>query len=227
MVLLQSETGVPHGILRRVKPLASASLMLAAVAVYSALHSLLAGLPAKRWARRAFGPSADRFYRLGFNVIGGVTLLPLLAFAAWQPGLTLYRVPPPFSWLFLAGQAAALGVIVLGVMQTDAWHFIGIRQLVEPIGEPAELTTRGLYRYVRHPLYTAGFVFLWLTPLMTSTLLALYFGLSLYLYIGSLFEERRLILEFGAAYRDYQRRVPRLVPALRQRGGTAPAEPSA
>jgi protein-S-isoprenylcysteine O-methyltransferase Ste14 len=77
------------------------------------------------------------------------------------------------------------------------------------------LVTTGLYRHVRHPLYTAGLAFLWLSPVMTTTLMALYAGLSVYLYVGSLFEERRLQAEFGPAYAEYQKRVPRLFPRLR------------
>jgi protein-S-isoprenylcysteine O-methyltransferase Ste14 len=195
--------------------------MLIAVALYGALHSWLASLSAKSLARRLFGPSADRLYRLMFNLIGTVTFLPLLAFAVWQPGRPLYSVPPPFTWFTLGGQAAALAVLGLGLLQTDAWHFLGLRQLIEPAGKPPRLNAGGLYRYVRHPLYAAGFVFLWLTPVMTSTLFVLYLGLSLYLYIGSIFEERRLLLEFGAAYRAYQRRVPRLVPGWPQRRSIA------
>jgi protein-S-isoprenylcysteine O-methyltransferase Ste14 len=193
-------------------PALSAAVILVATAAYGALHSWLASLSTKRQARRHFGPVGDRFYRLAYNVAGAITLLPLLAFTAWQPGRPLYRFPPPITWLFLAGQLAALAVIGFGVLQTGPAHFLGLRQLLDPTEAPPRLTTGGLYRYVRHPLYTAGFVFLWLTPVMTSTLFALYLGLSLYLYIGSLFEERRLMLEFGAAYQAYQRQVPRLVP---------------
>jgi len=203
--------------------------MVMAVALYGVLHSWLASLSAKGLARRLFGPSADRFYRLVFNLIGTVTLLPLLALAVWQPGRPLYTVPPPFTWFLLGGQAAAIAVLAVGLLQTDAWHFLGVRQLLEPAGEPSRLTTGGLYRYVRHPLYTAGFVFLWLTPVMTSTLFVLYLGLSLYLYIGSIFEERRLLLEFGAAYRTYQQQVPRLVPGWprRRSASTISGDPSA
>jgi protein-S-isoprenylcysteine O-methyltransferase Ste14 len=195
--------------------------MFLAVALYGVLHSWLASLASKRLARRLFGPSADRYYRLAFNVVGAITLLPLLAFTVWQPGRPLYSVPSPYTWLFLAGQAAALAVIGLGLLQTGPSHFLGVRQLAEPAGDltknPPQLTTGGLYRYVRHPLYSAGFVFLWMTPVMTSTLFALYLGLSLYLYIGSLFEERRLLLEFGAAYQAYQQKVPRLFPGWPRR----------
>jgi protein-S-isoprenylcysteine O-methyltransferase Ste14 len=210
------------GILVSMTPLTSAAIMLLSTAAYGALHSALASLPAKRLARRFAGPASDRYYRLGFNLVGTLTLLPLLVFVAWQPGRLLYAVPAPVSWFLLAGQAAALVVLVLGLLQTDAWHFLGLSQLTEPSGNP-RLKTDGLYRHVRHPLYTAGFAFLWLTPLMTSTLFVFYLGLSVYLYLGSVFEEKRLLVEFGAAYREYQRKVPRLFPTLirRRRASTA------
>jgi protein-S-isoprenylcysteine O-methyltransferase Ste14 len=204
-------------------PLASAAIMLLSTAAYGALHSVLASHPAKRFARRLAGPASDRYYRLGFNLVGTLTLLPLLVFVAWQPGRLLYAVPPPVSWLLFAGQAAALVVLFLGLLQTDAWHFLGLSQLSKPASGTPRLKTDGLYRYVRHPLYTAGFAFLWLTPLMTSTLVVLYLGLSLYLYLGSVFEERRLLVEFGPAYQEYQRKVPRLFPRLIGRGRASSA----
>ncbi len=209
-------------------PALAAVFALVATATYAALHSLLATLWAKAAARRLAGRAAGRFYRFGYNVVGAVTLLPVLAIPAIQPGPVLYLVPSPLSWLFLAGQAAAVIVVLAGLSQSDVWHFLGLRQLIEPTEHrPAELVTTGLYRHVRHPLYSAGLAFLWLTPLMTTTLLALVIGFSLYFYIGSRFEERRLQVEFGQAYVDYQRRVPRLVPRLRfRRAGGAGAAPT-
>jgi protein-S-isoprenylcysteine O-methyltransferase Ste14 len=47
---------------------------------------------------------------------------------------------------------------------------------------------------------------------MTLNLLTTYILFSFYFYIGSFFEERRLLAEFGAAYQAYQQRVPRLIP---------------
>jgi len=194
-------------------PLAGALATLLAVALYGALHSLLASLRAKALARRTLGPASDRLYRLVYNLVGALTLLPVLAIPARQPGLLLYRVAWPWSGLLLAGQALAVLIILVGLLQTGLAGFLGLRQLLvgEPEGPP-RLQVTGLYRWVRHPLYTAGLAFLWLSPLMTTSTLALFVGLSLYIYIGSLFEERRLIRDFGQAYREYQRRVPRLLP---------------
>jgi protein-S-isoprenylcysteine O-methyltransferase Ste14 len=93
--------------------------------------------------------------------------------------------------------------------------------------------TSGLYRWVRHPLYTLGLAFLWLTPVMTTSLLAFNVGMSVYAVIGSIFEERRLLAEFGTAYLEYRRRVPRLLPRPRlsglgsRMGGTSAGAPHA
>ena len=191
-------------------------LTLLAVAAYGILHSLLASLWAKQLARRAFGPRADRLYRLLFNLAAGLTLLPVLSVPALLPGTLLYRLPMPWAGMALAGQAISLVALAVGLLQTDAWHFLGLRQRVEPQdGAPPVLVTTGLYRWVRHPLYTAGLALLWLTPVMTTSLLAFNSGLTVYVLAGSALEERRLEAEFGPAYTDYQRRVPRLLPTPR------------
>ncbi|HSB88416.1 MAG TPA: isoprenylcysteine carboxylmethyltransferase family protein [Anaerolineales bacterium] len=189
-------------------------LAFIAVAAYAALHSLLASRWAKARARALLGGAAERVYRLIFNVIGAITFLPVLAVLALEPGRRLYAVPWPWSILFVAGQAVAAACVAVGIWQTDALHFLGLRQLMPSDRETPSLVTTGLYRYVRHPLYTAGMAFLWLTPLMTTTLLAVDLALTAYFYLGTFHEEARLRAEFGEAYAEYQRRVPRLIPRL-------------
>jgi protein-S-isoprenylcysteine O-methyltransferase Ste14 len=197
----------------RIMSISGPVLTFIAVALYGALHSLLASNPVKQAFRRAFGPRSDRFYRLFFNLVGGLTFLPVLAVAALDPGQTLYNLAWPWVLLTSAGQALAVILLLLGLLQTDSLHFLGLHQLLHPDApEPNDLVINGLYCHVRHPLYSAGLLFIWLTPVMTSSVLALNLGLTLYIIIGSIFEERRLAGEFGQAYIDYQSRVPRLVP---------------
>ena len=79
------------------------------------------------------------------------------------------------------------------------------------------MVSGGLYRWVRHPLYSAGLVFIWLTSVMTVNLLVLNLGLTIYLVVGAIYEERKLVREFGDLYVDYQKRVPMLIPGLGRR----------
>jgi protein-S-isoprenylcysteine O-methyltransferase Ste14 len=188
-------------------------IVFLAVAIYGLIHSLLASLAVKALIRRLLGPAADRYYRLVYNGFAALSFLPVLALAAALPGKTLYRVPLPWTLLTLAGQCLAVAVLAVGVLQTGAGSFLGLRQLVAPPEtEAPRLVVTGLYRFMRHPLYSAGLLFIWLTPVMNTNLLALYAALTLYILAGIVHEESRLTREFGEAYRQYRRRTPMLIP---------------
>jgi protein-S-isoprenylcysteine O-methyltransferase Ste14 len=183
----------------------AAWMTIAAVALYGALHSALASHTAKDFVRTRLGASANRAYRLLFNILAGVALLPVMTAVAFNPGSSLYRVAWPWAGVLLLGQATAVLLLLLGLRQTDVWHFLGLRQLGAG-SQASRLVVSGLYQWVRHPLYTAGLIILWLTPIMT-----------IYIWVGSRFEERRLEREFGQAYRDYRQQVPALIPLPRPR----------
>lgn len=190
-------------------------LVLLAAGLYGLVHSILASLWAKARAKRALGDHSERWYRLAYNVFAVLSLTPVVALPALLPDRGLYHVPSPWLYLTLAGQGLAVLTLGVGLLHTGVWSFLGVRQLFQPAKEePPELVVRGLYRWVRHPLYTAGLLFIWLLPVMTINLLALNLGLTLYIVVGAVFEERKLVREFGQAYVDYQGRVPMLVPFL-------------
>lgn len=184
--------------------------------LYGLLHSWLASLRVKAAARHWFGAAANRWFRLFFNMVAGLTLLPVLVLPVVLEDQELYRIPAPWSWLTWITQGIALVLLVVGVMQTGVMSFLGIRQLLTGTDERASrLVVDGLYRYVRHPLYTAGLVIIWLLPVMSCNLLALNIGLTLYIMIGALFEERKMMQDFGEVYAAYRRRTPMLIPGLR------------
>ena len=194
-------------------------IILTAIAAYGGLHSWLASLQSKALARQSLGSAADRFYRLAYNFVAVISFLPVLVLPAVLPDQTLYVIPFPWSLLSLLVQGLAVLALLVGVIQTGLWSFIGLEQLLEsPKRTSSQLVVGGLYRWVRHPLYTAGLVFIWLTPVMTWNGLALIIGLSLYLYIGALFEERKLLREFGEVYQNYQQRTAMFFPGLNWRG---------
>jgi protein-S-isoprenylcysteine O-methyltransferase Ste14 len=58
-------------------------------------------------------------------------------------------------------------------------------------------------------------VFLWSQPVMTGGQLMLAAGMTGYMLVGLLFEERDLVRRFGDDYRSYQRQVPMLIPGWR------------
>jgi len=188
-------------------------IILLALALWGMVHSVTASHSFKDRVRAAFGERWMRFYRLGYNVFSVITFAPILVLAWTLPNQPLYDVPAPWRYAMLGGQALSLLLLFAAFLQTDALSFIGLGQLFGA-GEQAQgqLVTRGLYRVVRHPLYTFSMSLLWLSPSVSQNSLALYLGITLYFIVGAHFEERKLLRDFGEAYAEYRRRTPMLIP---------------
>jgi protein-S-isoprenylcysteine O-methyltransferase Ste14 len=180
--------------------------------LWGVVHSLLASMPAKALARRLFGQGAERLYRLGYNLFAGASLLPTAWLLLVLPDRNLYTVLPPWAVLLLIGQLLALLALAIGVLQTGLLAFLGLSQLWSTQSGGTELVTRGLYRFVRHPLYTAGLAFIWLSTRMTVNRLTLTVAATLYILLGATFEERKLRREYGEAYVRYAAVTPMLIP---------------
>jgi protein-S-isoprenylcysteine O-methyltransferase Ste14 len=191
-------------------------LILLAMLAYGMLHTILASLKIKAQARHWFGAKSDQWFRLAYNFIAFTTLLPILVLPVLLIDKEIYRIRFPWVIATLSIQGVAILVVIIGLKQTGIKSFIGLRQLFLPeVISPPRLVTGGFYRYVRHPLYSAGLVFIWLFPVMSCNLLALFLGLSAYVLIGAYFEERKLLDEFGEDYANYRQRTPMLIPGLR------------
>jgi len=189
--------------------------LILSVLIWGVVHTWLASLGAKDWFRKLFtGNRGMSFYRFGYNVFSALSFLPILWLLAVLPDMDLYRIPPPWMYLFLAGQGVAGLLLFVGLLQTGVLAFVGLRQLFEREERQPSLVTNGLYRFVRHPLYSAGLLFIWLTPLMTMNLLILFVSLTIYIIVGAFYEERKLAREFGQEYMDYRSVTPMLIPRL-------------
>ena len=60
----------------------------------------------------------------------------------------------------------------------------------------------------------AGLLVLWPDPHWAANGFAFSLAASLYLWLGALHEERRLLGYYGQAYRDYMECTPRFLPGL-------------
>ena len=189
-------------------------ILIGAIALWGIVHSWLASFEVKGLWSRSFGKNAMRVYRLAYNVFAVVSFAPILLLMRLLPDQNLYAVSAPWLYLMLAGQGLSAILLLVGVLQTDTLSFIGLRQLIVPDEDAGTLVTSGLYRLVRHPLYLFGLLFNWLTPIMTVNLLIVYIALTIYIFVGAYFEERKLLREFGQTYADYKSRTPMVIPGL-------------
>ena len=177
---------------------------------YGVLHSVFAAQTFKRKIEQHW-PALWPAYRLLFNVISVVLLLPVLWIMQQYPGAPLWHVPAWISW-------PALAIAVMGFLWSLTWYdgatFLGLRQWRDQLGPDGECEAFKLspmHRYVRHPWYTLGLLLLWTRDLNAAWLVTA--GVvTLYLVIGSRLEEHKLAARYGSAYRRYCRRVPGLLP---------------
>jgi protein-S-isoprenylcysteine O-methyltransferase Ste14 len=98
----------------------------------------------------------------------------------------------------------------------DAHNRFEFRGQIASPGTPeaGRMDFKGIYRFVRDPFLLSWLLIIWFTPFMTTNLLALYIASTVYLWIGSVHTEMRLVSQFGDEYREYQKKVRRIIPTF-------------
>lgn len=139
--------------------------------------------------------------------------------AVYVPLLIAADLPPASGLRFLV----ALVLLAAGsaIYAWCVWDFAAFgRGTPAPIDAPKRLVVRGLYRYVRNPMYVGVLTVIsgWIVMFRATALLA--YALCVWLFVHLfviLYEERRLGQLFGAEYHDYCARVGRWLPRFRRR----------
>ena len=180
---------------------------------YFALHSILASLAVKRRVAAAW-PDLMPYYRLTFNVLAILLILPILWLTYRDAEPTLWQWQGAAAWLTDGLALAALCGFGLSLWSYDMQEFLGVRQLqlhVRKVEDQEHFHLSTFHRYVRHPWYFFGLVLIWTRDMNATTLLSSVF-ITAYFVLGSRLEERKLLAYHGAIYRRYMARVPGLVP---------------
>ena len=183
--------------------------------VWCFLHSFLITSAVTGFIRKRF-EKAYRYYRIFYNFIALLTLTPVLVYSFSIKGLPVFRWEGPFRIVQGLLVISALLLFIVGVRRYDLAQFLGIRQVRENsacsiLTDDCRLDTDGILGMVRHPWYAGGILIVWarnqdMGAILTSLVITGYF------LIGAYLEERKLRVDFGEEYIDYQRRVSMLFP---------------
>jgi protein-S-isoprenylcysteine O-methyltransferase Ste14 len=194
-------------------------LLIVLWSLWCVLHSGMIALPVTDYLKDRLG-DGYRYYRLIFNGLAIVTLVPLLLYSDRIRAPVLYEWHGPFLWIKIGLLAAAIVLFVLGAFKYDLLSFVGIRQLrfgnqYLVMSKTGAIDATGIMGVTRHPWYLGALFFIWSNDIqITMSSLIQDVILTIYIVYGTFLEERKLIIELGDAYGEYQKQVPMLFPRL-------------
>jgi protein-S-isoprenylcysteine O-methyltransferase Ste14 len=178
-------------------------------------HSGMIRKPFHRWLAR-FIP--EEYTAAIYAIASGIVLL--LVILLWQKSTQTIIAPSgSFCWSLRGIFLFSLLGFYWGIKALRFFDPFGVRPIVNRLRgrnpTPMPFTVAGPYRWVRHPLYLFMILMIWSYPDLTRDRLLFDLLWTVWIVIGSYLEENDLIVEFGEAYREYQKRVPMLIPLLR------------
>jgi protein-S-isoprenylcysteine O-methyltransferase Ste14 len=152
-----------------------------------------------------------------YAIASGIALLVLMIL--WQKSdLNVTETRGVLRWLFYTGYLLSFAGFIWGTRALGAFDPYGLRPVLGRLRgkkpRPIPFVVKGPYRWVRHPLYLLMILMIWACPDLTADRLVFNGMWTVWIVIGSILEERDLVLEFGDVYREYQRRVAMLIPGL-------------
>ena len=159
-----------------------------------------------------------RYYRLAFNVFSLVTFTLAMLYNRSLITPVVLRLEGAWYVVQLGLLFVAFWLFLAGGRHYDLLYTLGVRQLLGgathgAITKSGGLTTSGLLGVTRHPWYLATMLLIWTHQRELTVAGLIVKGiLTVYVVVGTILEERKLVAEFGDEYRQYQRDVAMLFP---------------
>ncbi|SKA15819.1 methanethiol S-methyltransferase [Novilysobacter spongiicola] len=207
---------------------AALAINLVLLSLFAVQHSGMARPAFKRWFTRIVPAPLERS-----TFVLATNLVLVLLYWQWRPlPMVVWNAEAEAARWLLHGLAAVGWLLVLAsTFLIDHFDLFGVRQswraaLGRGPTPSAPFVTRALYRIVRHPIMLGFLIAFWATPTMTVGHL-LFAGVTTgYILVAVKYlEERDLVAQFGDTYREYQLRVPMLLPWRRPVEGSVADAP--
>lgn len=182
--------------------------------LYGAIHSFLASNFFKNLAAKILG-NYFRFYRLIYNTLAFVLLIPVFAVQFSTEKEVLWQASLYQSIIGKFISVWGVFLIATALQGYNLSEFSGFD--FGKTQEKSEFKSDGLLKYMRHPIYFGILLLVWGMFVVDASTRSLTgaVAVTIYLFIGIYFEEKKLIEVFGEKYKKYQQEVPMLIPFLK------------
>jgi methanethiol S-methyltransferase len=183
---------------------------------YCILHSFLISIRVTNTMKRLLS-KYYAFYRHFYVFVSTVLLIPIFQYASQADHKVIITYGPPLNIVRYVLISGSLFIFFWAFfVDYDFLSFIGIRQILNmkknlKTVPSIQLKRKGLLGIIRHPMYLATIILLWCLTFKVSDIVA-NAVLTIYILIGTMLEEKKLVLEFGDSYIKYQQEVPMLIP---------------
>lgn len=194
-------------------------LIILLFTLFAYSHTWLASIKLKRNLAEKLGDKIA-FYRLFYNA-SSIIFFTVFYATAPKPDLIVYDLRFPFDIITFVLQVFSVVGLVWAARPINLKEFVGIEQVerymrgeykIAELDEKQTLIIEGAFKFVRHPIYLFSILFLGFRPTMSLFYLVMFVCIVVYFYVGSIYEERKLVKRFGDEYKEYQERVPRIFP---------------
>lgn len=188
---------------------------------YCYLHSYLISIKFTDYMIRSL-KNYYAFFRIFYIVISLVLLVILINYTDSLGAENVIVLTTPWKIIRYILTAVTLTIFFWAFFfNYDALEFFGIRQIInfkkiKETNASEKIKKNGLLGIIRHPMYLALIVFLWVNT-VSITDIVVNITLTIYVIIGTILEEKKLVLQFGDAYIKYQKEVPMLIPFIKMK----------
>jgi len=199
-----------------------ALIITSMLSIFAVSHSILASHKFKLEITKILGDKIA-FYRLFYNILS-ILFFMFIYFLLPKPNYLIYDLTFPFDITIVILQIISGIFLIWAAKAINIKEFLGISQIIrfwkkeyslDDLDEKMELNVDGPFKYSRHPIYLFSSLFLILRPTMDFFYLVFLINMILYFYIGSYYEEKKLLTIFGNDYLEYQKNVPKIFPKIK------------
>ena len=181
--------------------------------MFSVPHSLFAN---EKWKKKmqVVLKKNYKFYRIAYSFFALITLAIVVTYNFLMQSFLLWNVNIIEQVIAVACMLSC-GTIMLLFTRKFFFDLSGA-DVFQKKKLSRELIKTDLYKYVRHPLYSATLGFVWsiflYSPLFSNLISCI--CITAYTIAGISLEEKKLVHEFGENYISYRSQTPMLIPKI-------------